>query len=110
MKLFLSNIWNILIIYQIIWHLYSFINLQYIYKIAHKSKLSEFNLYERTSLKLFTIFTLIGIFINFYIFILILMLSFIIEFVISSNLIIKTKGYLIRLEIILILILIYLLL
>jgi hypothetical protein len=110
MKEFLNIIWNILIIYQIIWHLYSILNLKYVYKFAHKSNLNKYNFYERTSLIFFTIFILIGVFINFYIFITILILSFLLEFVVNSNLKIKTKGYLIRLENILIIILLYFLL
>jgi len=107
MKEFLEIIWNILILYTLIWFVYSFINVSYINKILSRYEIDHFNFYERLSLKIFTIFLIIGLFVNFTIILLLIMMSLIRELVLVLKIDIRFKRALIMLEIFIDIALIY---
>ena len=103
-------LFNIVLIYLIIWEIYCFINSNFIYGIIKKHQLKYFNKYERISMIGFTLFIIIELFINFKVSILIIALTLIHEFILNTKLSYFIKEQMLRLVFLLnILLLFYLL-
>ncbi len=99
MKEFFEIIWNILVLYNLIWFVYSFLNVKFVDKILIRSELTHFNFYERMSFVVLTIFLIIGLFVNTTIALLLVVLTLFRELVLTLKIKNNFKRALIMLEI-----------